>query len=245
MNQPLIHKTMKKMYVVIVLLCMVMISCDKEEADRIEDVNYNPELLPDNFTDDVTNINFPLIPGAVLSYTSQTAEGVETSTTTVLSETKTILGITCTIVHDVVMLDGVLIEDTHDWYAQDLDGNVWYMGEDVSNYEDGVFQDKGGSFEVGVDGAKPGIIMLADPVVELPYRQEYYFGEAEDWGKVVEKDVTVTTQYGTFQHCLKTEDWNALEPDEPVEFKYYAPGVGVVREEISGSDEFVELTDIE
>ena len=236
---------MKKISLLLFTLVITLHSCEKEENERIEDLNYNPVISPENFTYHVTNTYFPLIPGTIHTYTSQTEDGLETVTTTVLSETKLILGVECTIVRDLVLLDGVILEDTYDWYAQDLDGNVWYMGEDVSNYENGIFQDNEGSFEAGVDGAKPGIIMLADPVLEMPYRQEYSFGDAEDWGKVVAKDVSVTTVYGTFEHCLKTEDWNALEPDAPIEFKYYTPGVGLVREEISGTDEFLELTGIE
>jgi len=236
---------MNKLSLLLISLGFTLLSCEKEENERIEDINYNPVINPENFTDHITNNYFPLISGTILTYSSQTEEGLETVATTVLSETKLIMGIACTIVRDLVELNGVRIEDTYDWYAQDLDGNVWYMGEDVSNYENGVFQDNEGSFKAGTDGAKPGILMLADPVLELPYRQEYSFGEAEDWGKVVAKDVTVTTAYGTFEHCLKTEDWNALEPDAPIEFKYYAPGVGLVREEVSGTDEFLELTGIE
>ena len=87
--------------------------------------------------------------------------------------------------------------------------------------------------------------MLANPVLEMPYRQEYYFNKAEDWGKVVEKGVTVSTTYGVFNNCIKTADWNALEPDASMEFKYYAPNVGVVKEEIEGSTEYVDLISIE
>ena len=154
-------------------------------------------------------------------------------------------GVNCTVVRDIVSINGKVVEDTYDWYAQDKDGNVWYLGEDVSNFENGVLVDHEGSFEAGVNGAKPGIIMLANPVLEMPYRQEYYFNVAEDWGKVIAKIVSVTTLYGTFNNCIKTEDWNALEPDAPIEYKYYAPNVGLIKEEIEGSSEYVDLISIE
>ena len=211
-------------------LLVFMVACDKEEDDdkgnaNQADVNYNPELNPVNFADSVTIVFFPLRPGSVYTYTSNTEDGMETNVVTVLDSVKVIMGINCTVVHDVVSIANQVTEDTYDFYAQDLDGNVWYMGEDVSNFEDGILQDKEGSFVAGTEGAKPGIIMLQSPVLQMPYRQEYMQGHAEDWGKVIEKDVTVTTTFGTFQQCIKTADWNAIEPDAPVEYKYYAPHV--------------------
>jgi hypothetical protein len=229
---------------IIILLLAVLISCEKEEERQI-DLNYNPAINPENFVENITNAFFPLITGTVFTYQSQTADGLETTVVTVLSEKKIVAGVNCTIVSDVVSIAGQVVEDTHDWYAQDKDGNVWYMGEDVSNYENGVLTDHGGSFEAGIDGAKPGILIMASPVLEMPYRQEYYFNVAEDWGKVVAKGVSVTTTYGTFNNCLKTADWNAIEPDAPIEFKYYAPNVGLVKEEIDGSSENVDLISVE
>ena len=235
---------MKKLTNSLVVFALIFSSCNDEDTARLIDLNYNPVISAENFVDNVTNPYFPLTPGKVYTYHASTAEGMETTVVTVLAETKTIAGIKCTVVHDVVSLDGEMIEDTHDWYAQDKGGNVWYMGEDVSNFENGKFVDKEGSFEVGVDGAKPGIIMLANPVLELPYRQEYYFNKAEDWAKVIEKGVTVVTTYGTFNNCIKTADWNPLEPKAPIEYKYYAPDVGVVKEEVADGSEVVDLISI-
>ena len=226
-------------------LTFAVLGCEKDDDDRIPDENYNPEINPANFGDEITNTYLPFVPGTVFTYMGNTDEGTEEGVVTVLQEKKTIAGVECTVVRDVVSLNGQVIEDTYDWFAQDLQGNVWYFGEDVSNYENGVLQDKEGSFEAGADGARPGIIMLADPVLELPYRQEYYFGVAEDWGKVISKNHTVSTPAGTFTDCIKTVDWNALETDAPLEFKYYAPGVGLVKEEVEGTDEISELTSVE
>lgn len=237
---------MKNLFFLFFLFTGIFIySCEKEEGeDNIPDVNYNPAIIPSNFVDSVTNIYFPLIPGTVYTYIAQTGDGSEDIVVSVLSETKIVAGVHCTVVSDIVSVDGQAIEDTHDWYAQDKDGNVWYMGEDVSNYENGKLVDKEGSFEAGVDGALPGIIMLAYPVMEMPYRQEYYCGIAEDWGKLVAKGVTVTVPFGTFENCIKTADWNGVEPDAPIEYKYYAPGIGVIKEEVEDGSEVVELITI-
>jgi hypothetical protein len=236
---------MKNILFIIPLICWIFFfSCEKEDEQRVTDTNYNPEIIPANFSDSVTNEYFPLYPGTVYTYTAQTPDGAESIVVTVLADTKMVAGVKCTVVHDVVSMEGQVIEDTYDWYAQDKDGNVWYMGEDVSNYENGKLVDKEGSFEAGIDGAKPGIIMFANPVLEMPYRQEYHCGVAEDWGKVVAKGQTITVPYGTFGNCIKTEDWNALEPDLPVEYKYYAPGIGVIKEEAADGSEVVEIVGI-
>ena len=77
-------------------------------------------------------------------------------------------------------------EVTDDWYAQDAEGNIWYLGEDTTEYENGKPVSKSGSFEAGMDGAEPGIILPADPQPGMTYRQEeYYEGEAEDLGEIV------------------------------------------------------------
>ena len=150
----------------------------------------------------------------------------------------------CVVVDDKVWLDDELIEVTLDWYAQDKDGNVWYMGEDSKEYEDGKVVSTAGSWEAGIDGAKPGIIMLAIPVVGVVYRQEYYKGEAEDKAEVLSLNESVTVPFGSYENCLRTKDWNPLDM-ETIEEKYYAPGVGVVLEVmVKGGDERVELISI-
>ena len=142
------------------------------------------------------------------------------------------------------MGDDELIEATLDWYAQDKDGNVWYMGEDSKEYEDGEFVGSEGSWEAGIDGAKPGIIMLANPIIGLVYRQEYYEDEAEDKAEILSLNESVTVPFGSYDNCLRTRDWNPLEMDT-IEEKYYAPGIGVVLEvTVKGDNERVELISI-
>jgi hypothetical protein len=211
-----------------------------------------PDISASDFSDPTTidNIYFPLVPGAAYTYESDTEDGFETNTVAVLGTTRTVMGIPCVVVHDQVFLDGSLTEDTYDWYAQDDEGNVWYMGEESTEYDNGVPVSTAGSWEAGedVDGlgvtAYPGIIMKADPRVGDSYHQEYYEGAAEDWGAVIGSDVTVTVAGTLYTGCLKTQDVNPFEPDAP-EYKYYAPGIGVVMEEVLDEDlevdEVVEL----
>ncbi len=222
------------------------ISCDdeNEECSLEYDEYYTPEIDPDNFISGVDHEYFPLTPGTVYTYKTETEDGTETTTVTVTDETVVIMDVTCMIVNDKVEQDGELIENTNDWYAQDRDGNVWYMGEYSEEWEDGQLDNTNGSWEAGVDDAYPGIIMPENPILGIPYRQEYYYKKAEDWGKIVEFGVTVETPYGTYTNCMKTQDWNALEPDV-IENKYYAPGVGAVKEEVVDDEEETLLTNIE
>jgi hypothetical protein len=220
---------MKQLAIFILALSLSAAACKKDE--RKMDTSYNPEILPQNFTNstNLTNPFFTFETGKTYIYEGQTEDGLEHTEVRRLEDTRVVMGITCVVVNDKVWLDGTLIEDTDDWYAQDNDGNVWYMGEDVDNFNnDGTFKDHGGAWEAGVDGARPGIVMPANPQAGMAYRQEYYFNEAEDEAEIIELGVTVTTPYGTFENCIKTREWTELEPDVN-ENKIYAPGTGVVK----------------
>lgn len=188
---------------------------------------YAPDIEADEFADRIDNPFFPLVPGTALRYAS--TDGGETGTVTVTDRTRTVMGITATVVLDQVYSDGELAEETYDWYAQDEEGNVWYMGEDSRELEGGQVTSTAGSWEAGRDGALPGIIMLAQPAVGQRYRQEYLEGEAADIGKVLELGVSVTTPYGSFQDCIRTENTTPLEP-RVRETKVYCRGVGLVLE---------------
>jgi hypothetical protein len=165
----------------------------------------------------------------------------------VLKEAKEIVGINCIVVHDRVWEivgknDEVLIEDTHDWYAQDNDGGVWYFGESVQNLEDGDLVSIKGSWKAGRDYAKPGYQMLANPKKGDIYRQEFDLGNAEDMAQVVSiGQESVKVPFGSYTHdVLKTREWSPHEPDV-FEFKYYAPGVGLLLETTPDTGERVEL----
>jgi hypothetical protein len=203
--------------------------------------SYDPEVDPSNFVDRIDNPYLPLLPGAAWTYEAATDEGTERIEVTVTPDRRTVMGISAVVVRDTVALDGQVVEDTFDWFAQDRDGNVWYLGEETTEFEDGVAVSEAGSWEAGVDGALPGIVMLAQPAVGESYRQEYYPGEAEDMAEVVRVGESETVPFGSFDGLVVIEEWNPLEPDV-VEEKYYAAGVGTVLEAMTvGGDERVEL----
>jgi hypothetical protein len=184
---------------------------------------------PAELTVDVTNPWFPLKPGTRWVYAETTEDGEKVEVVvTVTSVTKAIKsGGTARVVRDTVRQDGKIIEDTKDWYAQDAAGNVWYLGEDTAEFEHGRLTTREGSFEAGVDGALPGVIMPAEPKVGMAYRQEYYRGTAEDNGEVLAPGKTARVPAGTYQDLLQTADTTRLEPDV-LEHKFYARDVGLV-----------------
>lgn len=205
---------------------------------------YAPTIVASGFTDRITNRYFPLAPGTVYTYAG-TEDGVaQENVVTVTSDTKMILGVRCVVVHDVVTEGGEVIEDTFDWYAQDADGSVWYFGEDTKTFENGKQTGTAGSWEAGVGGAQPGIVMEASPKVGDSYRQEYLAGEAEDMARVAELGRTTQVPAGTYQDVLATVEFTALEPDQ-LEQKEYAPGIGFIYGTLTrGGSEEIKLVSI-
>jgi hypothetical protein len=204
---------------------------------------YNPQIDPADFSTTIDNPYFPLIPGTTFVLEG-TKEGEKQHNDVIVTDaTITIMGVTCVVVEDRVLVNDVITELTFDWYAQDKDGNVWYFGEDSTAFEEGQPPDTGGSWEAGVEGALPGIIMPGEPKVGDVYRQEYWKGEAEDFAEVTAVTGTITVPYGTFDHTLVTKEWSPLEPDV-IEGKTYAPGAGVVMEDSPSESERMELIDI-
>ena len=201
-----------------------------------------PVFDPANFSSPVDNPYFPLAPGTRAVYRGMKDGETQIDRIHVTDRTKEILGVTTTVVSDVATHRGTLIEKTADWYAADDDGNVWYLGEDTVAYDaNGNPVSREGSWEAGVDGAVPGIIMLADPVVTDAYRQEFLKGSAEDQAWVVRRGETFTVPYGTVDHVLRTLEWSRLEP-EIVVVKLYAPGLGIIAERsLSGEHETSSL----
>ena len=185
---------------------------------------------------------FPLVPGTSWTYEAETEDGLETTVDAVTGDTREVDGVEATVLRDEVYLDGELIELTFDWFAQDTEGNVWYMGEASCEWEPGEYQegdefeedcgdagDPAGSWEAGTDGAEAGIIMWASPLdyKGKAYRQEYYEGEAEDMARVLRGGLAVSVPAGNFADCIETMDWTPLEPGA-LEFKLYCPGYGMV-----------------
>jgi hypothetical protein len=195
-----------------------------------------------DFRDQIDNPYLPMAPGAVWVYRETDPRGNRTKVrVTVTTRTKRILGIDATVVHDVVSDHGEVVENTFDWYAQDECGNVWYLGENTKEYEDGEVVSTEGSWQAGVDGGQAGVIMPADPQVGLVYREEYYDGEAEDAAEVLSIDEQAQVRYGHFRNVLLTKNYTPLEP-RVLEYKLYAKGVGVVLAlGISGGNDREEL----
>jgi hypothetical protein len=203
-----------------------------------------PGFDPNNFVDRIDNRYFPLQPRTVFRLVGETEDGIERERIMVTKKTKEILGVTTTVVKDVVRVNGKIAEYTFDWYAQDADGNVWYFGEDTAEYENGEIVSREGSWEAGVDGAHAGIIMEADPQVTDSCRQEYYKGEAEDRYWVVATGKTKRVPAGKFKDAVRTLEWTPLEPNIVVQ-KFHAPGVGLIAERaLSGPKEIVNLVEV-
>ncbi len=192
-----------------------------------------PAFDPASFTNStrIDNPLFPLAPGTTFVYDGVPKGQAEHTETEVTHDTRAILGVTCVVVHDRVWNKGVLTEDTFDWYAQDRAGNVWYMGENSAQLAHGVVVGHEGSWEAGVNGAQPGIVMEAHPRIGDTYRQEYLPGVAEDEALVAGLTESASVPYGSWAgNVLRTREWSPLEPSV-IESKLYAPGVGLVREE--------------
>jgi hypothetical protein len=204
---------------------------------------YAPKIDPADFSTTIDNPYFPLAPGSRWVYESETNDGLERIVVEVTDDTREVMGVTTVVVRDTVTLDGVVIEDTYDWYAQDVDGNVWYFGEDTREFVDGVAVNAAGAWEGGIDGAQPGIVMLAEPEAGDRYRQEYFKGEAEDEAKVLALDAIVDVPFGTFDDVLRTKDFSRLDRGV-VEHKFYAKGIGAVKEKkVKGGSQVTVLVE--
>lgn len=216
----------------LLLISILLTACSSPSVAEPKTESYTVNLTAADFVAGIDNPYLPLIPGSKWVYEATLEDGVvERNEIEVLQETREVNGVQATIVHDLVYVEDKIVEETFDWYAQDKAGNVWYLGEAVDNYVDGVFANHGGSWEWGVDGALPGIIMWADLSVHLneEYYQEYYAGEAEDKGQVISVNESVTVPFGSFKNVLKTYDFSSLDPDLK-ENKFYAEGIGVIKE---------------
>jgi hypothetical protein len=204
-------------------------------------------LDPANFGADITNPYWPMKPGTRWTYRSAEASGPSEDIVIVVTrKTKKLAnGITARVVRDTARSKGQIIEDTFDWYAQDTDGNVWYMGEQTAEFEKGKIVSTEGSWEAGVDGAQPGILLPAQPQVGQKYRQEYKKGKAEDNGEVLAMNHLVEVKAGSFEDAMVTMDTSTIEPDV-VEYKFYGHGTGpLLALDISGGAAREELMKVD
>ena len=244
-------------YVALFLLSLSFSGCDDStfmndeqitSAQKVEMSSHMSRAIPSfpgtaAFVPEITNSYLAFERGKTFIYEGETDEGVVTITVEVTGENKTVMGVSTTVVREQEFVDGELIEDTFDWFAQDVDGNVWYFGEDSRTIEDGMVVSTGGSWEAGVDGALPGIIMLANPLNGMKYRQEFFEGEAEDHAHVINTDKHVEIELGEFDGSLQTMEYTPLEPGSR-EFKFYHPGTGLILELERGGTR-IELIEIE
>jgi hypothetical protein len=204
----------------------------------------NPVFDPTNFVTGVNNPYFPLPIGRTLVYQGVKDGQSQIDTVVVTNQTKVILGVMATVVSDVATHDGALLEKTFDWYAQDKQGNVWYLGEDTTAYLPNGKTDTSGSWQAGVRGAVPGIVMEANPQIPDAYRQEYLAGQAEDTAWVVELGGTITVPYGKLRNTLTTLEASRIEPGA-YDQKIYAPGIGIVYElALTGDSELAQLVSV-
>lgn len=192
--------------------------------------DYHPHINPASFTANVTNTWFPLKVGRTLVYTGTKDGKKALDLFHASSRTRVIDGVRTRVVEDRLYLDNILEERTHDYYAQDRCGNVWYFGEDTATLDrHGHVTSREGSFHAGVRGAEPGVFMQAHPQLQRRFRQEWFAGHAEDTYKAVERNASITVPYGSFHHALRTAETTALEPGV-LDNKYYVRGVGEVTE---------------
>jgi hypothetical protein len=191
------------------------------------DKAYNPKIDPASFSSKITNPYLPWRPGKRWVYTGQKDHQPQRVEVSVTSEKKKILGVECVVVRDLVTVNNTLHEKTVDWYAQDKKGNVWYFGEDTAEYVNGVVSSTAGTWEAGVDNAKAGIVMPANPKPGGFYRQEYRPGIAEDKAKILSVSLTEKVPAGVFRNVVETRDIDPLNPDKK-ELKWYATGVGPI-----------------
>lgn len=199
-------------------------------------------LDPADFVSTIDNVYWPMVPGTKSIYRETNPDSnplrVEVTITT---RTKEVLGITATVVHDKVTERGQLVENTFDLYAQDVCDNIWYLGENTKEYENGQVVSTLGSWKAGVDGGQAGVIVPGDPQVGLSYREEYLAGEAEDRAEVGSLDEQVQVPYGHFRDALLTKNTTPLEP-RVLEYKLYAKGLGAVLTlGVSGGNDREEL----
>jgi hypothetical protein len=186
---------------------------------------------------------FPLIPGVVLTLEGEEEDDGETVeirvVISVLGDTEVVDGVTTRVYEEREFEDDELVEVSRNFMAVCREtGDVWYFGEDVDDYEDGVIVGHGGAWRAGVNGAKPGIIMPGSPVLGARFHQELAPGVAEDRAEITGVGEELTVPAGTYENVLATLDSSALDEGSGDE-KFYARGIGIIK------DADAELVEIE
>lgn len=205
---------------------------------------YEPVLNPADFVRSITNPYLPFPVGRTLTYRGIKDGVTQTDVVHVTSDSRVIEGITAVAVSDVATHDGRLLEKTTDWYAQDKQGNVWYLGERTAAYSHGHV-DHSGSWLAGVHDGEPGIVMKAHPQVPDAYRQEFLRGQAEDTAWIVNRGGSFKLPFTVVHNVVTSYEFTVLEPTV-LDKKIYAPGLGIVKEEAAlGPKETATLVSVQ
>jgi hypothetical protein len=242
------HRWIPAVALAFVSAALVACSPDSGTAGRPEldrPSSTGTKIDPSDFVLPVDNPYFPLEPGTTYRY-----EGIKEGRRAVdvffvSNDTKTILGVANTVVVDKLYVDGQLEEIAHDWYSQDRQGNVWYFGETIKEFDrQGNQIPAKGAWQAGVDGARPGIVMPAQPDVGDVFRPEYYRGTAEDRYRILDLSAEVTVPYGSFSDVLVMSEQTRLEPGV-LGLKFHALGVGQIKESVpEGPHETLSLVSV-
>lgn len=197
-------------------------------ADTIIDGIVRPNVDGLGWATHVDNPYFPLPVGAKWHYGANTPAGDQRKHVEVLAETRAVNGVDATVVYSISKLDNTAVEETWDWYAQDVDGNVWQLGTSTCEWRGGECVISDSAWEWGVDGALPGYIMRTRPRVDhRPYFQAYAAGVVEDVAEVIGAHESKIVTAGKFHACVRTHETSTIDPSRDKE-RVYCPGVGNV-----------------
>jgi hypothetical protein len=194
----------------------------------------------------VDNPYFPLVPGSTLRYRGVMKDGrtPQVDTFTVTHQTKLVMGVRCVVVRDTVSSRGKPVQRTYDWFAQDKQGNVWYMGEETQELKHGRFGRMIDSGPAGENGAQPGLMMEAHPLTGDRYWQFHWPGHAMDTTTVLAPGGPLNLPYGKVKDTLVTQEQSPLEPGVK-DRKWSVRGIGYVEEQAaSGSNEQIQLVSV-
>src|SRR3954453_21983230 len=208
--------------------------------------HYHPHIDPANFGRRIDNRYLPFKPGTrtVAKGVAENGKTHQRDAQVVTDRKRKVDGVKCVVVRDTISSRGKSVERTFDWYTQDKHGNVWYFGENSKDYREGHWVKSDGSWEAGVHGAQPGIMMEAHPKRGDAYRQDYNQRHAEDQAKILGRTGRVAVPAGTFKHTIGTKETSRLEPGV-VERKWYARGVGEIKsQDVKGSKEGFRLVTV-
>jgi hypothetical protein len=189
--------------------------------------------LSSDFGGTIDNPYLPLIPGSSYVYRGADEAGhAVRSRVTVLSETRSITGVTTTVVRERKFNEGSLVEDTQRFYAQDDAGAVWCFGAEARQIRNGAVVGTAGSWQAGVAGARAAVVMAAQPKVGDSYLQS----------RVDATGQTARVPFATFANCLKTQQTVTSGSSGATEQRFFAPGFGyVMSQPASGAGESLRL----